>query len=169
MTSIKLRRRKFAKQKTETPAPDRVSFVIDGQHEGVTNELKNEYSALAPAGKNILKSNLQQLQMFSRDPISDPIKEPLTAVKKPKAKSKLEMHKDDPIQRGLGSADLHPKDVKIRPTKKFKRKVKVEPGEQFEPVKPRSPKKPIMHMASEVKPLPARDHDFLDKYLPPTI
>jgi hypothetical protein len=58
--------------KAETPAIAEVthSFVIDGQHhhdKSVAEVKKNEYSALAPAGRTILKEDLQQLQMFALD------------------------------------------------------------------------------------------------------
>ena len=65
LTSAKQwRRRKPAKQKAETPAIVEVqhSFVIDGQHrlheKSAVDVKKNEYSALAPAGRSILKEDL---------------------------------------------------------------------------------------------------------------
>ncbi len=74
LTSAKQwRRRKQIKPKAETPAIAEVThcFVIDGQHhlndKSVSDVKKNEYSALAPAGRTILKEDLQQLQMFSQD------------------------------------------------------------------------------------------------------
>lgn len=50
--------------------------MIDGQHvvqdqHLLTQDKRQDYSALAPAGRNILKENLQQLQMFARDDHED--------------------------------------------------------------------------------------------------
>lgn len=72
------------------------SFIIDGHHQildksQIDDSKKNDYSALAPAGRNIPKDQLQQLQMFARD-----IEEEAPNTAQPKAKGRHEFaSKDD--------------------------------------------------------------------------